>query len=220
MAKEKVNQEKVQLLHSQGLTNRKIAQALGTHHENVGKVIRALGLKPNGRTRAVREVDGDYSKCSVCGEWKLTETFPKNRQGTDKMGYLTYCRQCRTEQSKDLLNNDIKANFKERWRRCRDRALAKGYEFDLTPEHLNLLWDIQKGKCFYTDTPITYQMGAGRAEDSGLSIDRVDVAKGYTVGNVVLTTNRINRIKSDLTLEELAEWVPKWYQRVEELNDH
>ena len=49
-----------------------------------------------------------------------------------------------------------------------------------------------------------------------MSIDRVDVTKGYTIGNVVLTTNRINRVKSDLTLEELAEWVPKWYQRVSE----
>lgn len=211
-----VNEGTVKQLHSEGMTNRAIAKELDVPHWRIGKVIPKLGLKPNGRARGVREVDGDYSKCSVCGEWKLTETFPKNRQGTDKMGYLTYCRQCRTVQSKDLLNSDIKANFKERWRRCRDRALAKGYEFDLTPEHLNLLWDIQKGKCFYTDTPITYQMGEGRAEDSGLSIDRVDVTKGYTVGNVVLTTNRINRIKSDLTLEELAEWVPKWYQRVSE----
>ncbi len=37
---------------------------------------------------------------------------------------------------------------------------------------------------------------------------------GYTLGNVVLCTYRANSIKRDVSLDELREWMPGWYDRL------
>lgn len=50
-----------------------------------------------------------------------------------------------------------------------------------------------------------------------ISIDKIIPEKGYVEGNVVLCTNRVNTIKSDLSLEEMKEWIPSWYQKVVEI---
>jgi hypothetical protein len=55
--------------------------------------------------------------------------------------------------------------------------------------------------------------GKGRLS-TGLSIDRVDNEKGYTIENVVLCTSRFNTIKSNMTLKEIEKWMPSIYERI------
>ena len=50
---------------------------------------------------------------------------------------------------------------------------------------------------------------------TGTSVDKVVAAAGYVPGNIVLCTYRANRIKGDMTLLELREWMPGWYERIE-----
>jgi CTP:phosphocholine cytidylyltransferase-like protein len=37
---------------------------------------------------------------------------------------------------------------------------------------------------------------------------------GYIHGNVVFCCSRINMMKNNMTLDEMREWTPGWYQRV------
>jgi hypothetical protein len=56
-------------------------------------------------------------------------------------------------------------------------------------------------------------LGAGR-DPVGVSIDRADTSLGYVPGNVVLCCARVNSIKSDATLAEMAQWMPGWHERI------
>jgi len=49
-----------------------------------------------------------------------------------------------------------------------------------------------------------------RAPDNYATLDRIDPAKGYTLGNVQILSFRANTIKGDATLEELKQIVQNW----------
>jgi hypothetical protein len=49
---------------------------------------------------------------------------------------------------------------------------------------------------------VTLRYGGPRASNTA-SLDRIDPTKGYVPGNVVIISDKANRIKSDATLEEL-----------------
>jgi hypothetical protein len=71
----------------------------------------------------------------------------------------------------------------------------------------------QRRLCFYTREEMTIGYGAGNTPTTA-SIDRVNPAEGYEVGNVVLCRNRVNTIKSDVTPDELEVWMTGWHERV------
>ncbi len=53
----------------------------------------------------------------------------------------------------------------------------------------------------------------GRLDDNSPSLDRVDNTKGYIKGNVIVISNRANRLKGDATPEELYK-IAKFYTNV------
>ncbi len=67
-------------------------------------------------------------------------------------------------------------------------------EYDLTEEYLETLLIKQDFKDYYT--------GIKPNDYKEYSIDRIDSSKDYIQGNVVITTNLINIMKNDLTIEE------------------
>lgn len=84
-----------------------------------------------------------------------------------------------------------------RLRNKRNHAQAMGIPFDITMSDLHPVPTV----CPVLDIPIHF--GAGRNHDNSLSIDRIDPSGGYTKGNVVLVSNRANRIKNDASPDEL-----------------
>ena len=54
-----------------------------------------------------------------------------------------------------------------------------------------------------------------QANDSNysLSFDRIDPKKGYTKNNIVIVSNRANRIKSDATADEIRK-VSDFYEKL------
>jgi hypothetical protein len=58
----------------------------------------------------------------------------------------------------------------------------------------------QEYRCYYTGRELNLETTADRLDS--LSIDRLDSSLPYQKGNVVLTTWRINRAKSDLSYDE------------------
>ena len=154
------------------------------------------------------------AKCSICGEIKPIKDFRANTgQWKGRPFRLSFCNKCRRIKINTRLNGDVFLFLQSRMTQIKSRARDKNIEFNITPEYLKQLYDKQEGKCFYTDIPMTTKYGVGKLL-TALSIDRIDTTKGYIIGNVVLCTNRINSIKSDLTLEEIREWIPKIYERI------
>ena len=81
---------------------------------------------------------------------------------------------------------------------AKGRASRDGIPFALTiadiviPTHCPIL-----GLPLY---PATGSRGGG---DHSPSLDRIEPARGYVPGNIIVISNRANRLKSDATIEEL-----------------
>jgi hypothetical protein len=88
--------------------------------------------------------------------------------------------------------------------RSKKRAAKKGLEHDIDGEYIG---SISGAVCPVFGTTLSYD----RPEDVDNlpSLDRIDSSKGYLKGNVAVISNRANRIKNDLSLEELRLLVEK-----------
>jgi hypothetical protein len=204
--------------HRLGLGNREIAAAVGCHHSVVRYWLVKGGLVSNAaRGRPPEPVDDEHSKCARCGEVVRNVDFPWVRGRADGRR-LSICRACRASDARRSIGENPFSYFNERERRMQNgerggRPSRQGIAYALPEGYLVGLWVYQGGNCFYTGEPMSIGLGVGRVP-SRASIDRVDPTKGYIVGNVVLCRTRINSIKSDVTIEELQEWMPSWHQQV------
>ena len=97
------------------------------------------------------------------------------------------------------------------WSRSKARAKAAGIDFTITRVDLSEM--TVPITCPVLGIPI--RMEKGRATDNSLSIDRIDSSKGYTPDNVVFVSWRVNRLKSDATLNEMRQMV-EFYSVLEE----
>ena len=81
----------------------------------------------------------------------------------------------------------------------------RGLEWNLDVDVLMDLWIEQQGKCALTGVQMTYGTPeSGQASCwSNVSIDRIDSGAGYVVGNIQLVTQRVNRVKTDLSMDDL-----------------
>jgi len=80
----------------------------------------------------------------------------------------------------------------------RNHAKQRGIEFDLTVSDLYPLPEV----CPALGIPLSYDNGRGDTDNS-MSIDRIDPSGGYTRGNIVLVSQRANRIKNNASVDEL-----------------
>lgn len=204
-------------LHGDGLTNRAIAARMGVPHWTVGKLLPELGLVTNGRVRGKRIIDGTRQQCSECSKWDEITSFPTGRSGENAYK-LTFCYRCRNGRDNKRRNASSLEYFKEKSMRSSVRARRLSIPFDLTPDYLMRLYDMQDGLCFYTDIPMVLLFGQGRSRHA-CSIDRVNYDGGYIQGNVVLATTRVNSMKLDATLDEMVTWMPEWHRRAMEFLD-
>lgn len=212
VSKYPVDERQLRALHREGLTNRRIAEAMDLPHWRIGRELPKLGLKPNGRTRGQRVIVGDQQQCSGCGKWAHVDAYPFCKTGNNAYR-LTHCYACKRERANRRRNSGPKAYLTDRCAAMRSRAKKIGVECDVTADHLIALHDQQAGRCFYTDVPLVIAVGEGQRDRNAISIDRVDNRYGYVKGNVVLVSTRTNTMKSDATLEEMATWMPEWHRR-------
>lgn len=88
----------------------------------------------------------------------------------------------------------------QRMRNVKRRAIARGVEFSIAAADLHPL----PTHCPALGIPLVYESDRGRgAWDDSPSIDRIIPSKGYVPGNVVIISQRANRIKNDATIDEL-----------------
>lgn len=139
--------------------------------------------------------------CIACGEVKPLDDFPPDRRSRD--GRQARCRPC--------INDWIKLHYRKNpaagmWRRARTRAAKLGLPFDITIEDLLPLPEV----CPVFGVPL--RVSTGPADPWAYSLDRIDNAGGYVVGNVIVMSYKANRLKNDGTADEheaIARWMRK-----------
>lgn len=161
-------------------------------------------------------------KCTNCERLLPLESFTKNKNSTD--GHFYRCKECENKRKKEFYyngynkvmsekqpsrreyNRDYHSKmdvFKLRLRTAKQRARLKGFDFDLTLEHIVELYDKQKGVCYISGVEMTLEKHSPRT----ISIDRIDSSKGYIIGNIGLCTDFINQAKSNYSLEEFKKLI-------------
>lgn len=78
-------------------------------------------------------------------------------------------------------------------------AITRGYEWDITPEIVDEVYNFQGGKCSLSGLDI------GWSEvhwTHTASIDRIDNSMGYTKENIHLVHKKINMMRGTLTVQE------------------
>ena len=81
-------------------------------------------------------------------------------------------------------------------RAAKARATKAGVPFNITTDDISI-----PHECPVLGIPLI--VGADKASDNSPSLDRVVPRFGYIVGNVLVISNRANRIKNDATPTEL-----------------
>lgn len=97
--------------------------------------------------------------------------------------------------------------------RLKQSAKKRGILFNLT------LSDIEEIGIPITCPVLGVQLyfNRGEQQDNSISFDRIDSNKGYTKDNIVIVSNRANRLKSDATLEEMSK-ITNYYANLSKLN--
>ena len=164
----------------------------------------------------------DRYKCNRCGVFKTPRSYHKKCD--TKTGLKSICTECIKIQSREYRLSNKESIVKERLRRkelntelgdsyikrsicaALSRARAKGYDnYDTKEElfkHLKELGGVPK-LCPILKIKLVY--GGGSSENSP-SLDRIDVKKGYTVGNIWFISARANMMKNDAPFKELQKF--------------
>jgi hypothetical protein len=158
-------------------------------------------------------------KCQHCGSKITGSRADPNRKGRK----AKYCSvRCNEAVGKKRLNAKLKAatgvTKPGQWFRnnpeammvyaAKLRAKQKGLPFDLTTADITI-----PTHCPVLGIPLFRKVGKGHNANSP-SLDRVDPAKGYVRGNVVVISMLANRIKSDATYEQIlavGRWLEQWH---------
>jgi hypothetical protein len=146
-------------------------------------------------------------QCKACLKEQADEEFPMRNDSSNRR--RPYCYACAAEAQKSRYKNHrLTQPFKLRCSRARARARALGVPFDLTPEYLESIWT---GVCPIFGVPISWS--TDRTDEAAAELDRFIPAKGYVQGNVSFLSRKANRIKNNVSLEEiefLAKWMKEW----------
>lgn len=98
-----------------------------------------------------------------------------------------------------MLNNNPEKYFKH--------ALYKRGREALSVEFMLELLDKQDGRCAISGKTLTFiKIEGGGRVPTNASIDQIVAGGGYTEYNVQIVCDVVNRMKSDMTMEELMFW--------------
>jgi len=194
----------IHILHSAGFSTPEICRKIQKAEGTVGGILQRLGLTPNLVNHRLDIVDANQARCTQCKTICPISQFTNGSK----------CPECTRQVNLVRCNGERLIFIRDRVNTLRSRSKKKGILCTITAEYLLSQLEKQGDKCAYTGLEMRMMYGQGRSPLS-LSVDRIDPNLGYTEGNVVLCTLRSNTIKSDLTLEELQQWIPGWYNSLQ-----
>ena len=162
--------------------------------------------------------------CKACEKILHFKSFRKikaNKTGPNKgkfQGWMdseggksfTTCAQC----EKDQFNKRYRVNpIPQLISGFRNRAKKQNVPFNLTVDDMKDL--IKNAADICPALGVKMKIAKLYANDSNYSpsFDRIDPKKGYTKNNIVIVSNRANRIKSDATVDEIRK-VADFYEKL------
>lgn len=83
---------------------------------------------------------------------------------------------------------------------ARTRARTAGVPFTITKEHI-----VIPTHCPILGIPLFPKLGKQGGGDNSPSLDRIEPGLGYVPGNIIVISNRANRLKSDASVKELRD---------------
>lgn len=145
--------------------------------------------------------------CAKCDEKLDVSNFFRHKETND--GFHSWCKKCckiGNLKSREKKYSTFEGRITVLLRTCKTSSIKRGgQEMTLTRESLLELWEKQKKLCFYTDI----RMDTQPELFNSVSVERIDSKIGYTIDNVVLVCNVINRMKSDLPFNLFIEMCHK-----------
>lgn len=153
----------------------------------------------------ILEILGEDSLFDIISEFNIVkELKPENAIKTE-FGYKTNKNIKRLDPSEKTQDNIIAQFLLKKSSQCRRRR-NKVLEYNLTLEYIKELLLKQEYKDYYTgQVPENYE---------DYSIDRIDSNLGYIEGNIVITTNRVNAMKNDMSTEEFKKLISDIYKNI------
>lgn len=153
----------------------------------------------------ILEILGEDSLFDIINEFNIVkELKPENAIKTE-FGYKTNKNIKRLDSSEKTQDNIIAQFLLKKSSQCRRRR-NKVLEYNLTLEYIKELLLKQEYKDYYTgQVPENYE---------DYSIDRIDSNLGYIEGNIVITTNRVNAMKNDMSIEEFKKLISDIYKNI------
>lgn len=107
----------------------------------------------------------------------------------------------------------IHSSMNDFLRRIKRRQKANPIKYsysDLTVEYLIDLWNNQEGKCAYTKADLvlpSYKEYKLTNHNYKASLDRINSNSGYVIGNVQFVSFTVNNLKSNMSEEDVFEFI-------------
>lgn len=199
------------LLHSKWLTNRKIAFEIWMHHRTVASYLLKKWLLSNGsKPMKLNTISDSHAVCSKCNWTYTIEEFQFVRTNWWR---ISYCNKCRKIQSYERVNLSIDSFMKDKYARLKVRSKKYKIPFEISYDDFISQYKYQWWKCFYSWIDLVCASWSWRHRNS-LSVDKIIPELGYIKSNLVFCTTKVNTCKSDISLDEMKEWMPWWYEKV------
>ena len=123
---------------------------------------------------------------------------------------FTVCIQC----ERDRFNERYRANpIPQLLSAFKNRAKKQNVPFDLTVADISNLLKNARNICPVLGLKMTTTLLGSGDTDYSPSFDRIYPKKGYVKGNIVIVSNKANRIKTDATVDEIRK-VADFYEKL------
>ena len=111
---------------------------------------------------------------------------------------------CPEKRREYLLNRHKSRPWQQMSCAARYRAKQKKLDCDITAKYLQSIWPANN-RCPVLDIPLRISDGTNTTGPSEASptLDRIIPEKGYVKGNVIIISNKANRIKTDASPKEI-----------------
>lgn len=142
---------------------------------------------------------------NIIGEFNIVKGLKPENAIKTEFGYKTNKSIKKLESNEKTQDNIIAQFLLKKSSQCKRRR-SKVLEYNLTLEYIKELLLKQEYKDYYTGlVPENYE---------DYSLDRIDSNLGYIEGNVVITTNRVNAMKNDMSTEEFKKLISDLYNNI------
>lgn len=216
-------QNKIIELNYQGLSNKEITIKLKLKKHTVKNTNKLFRLKSN-RKKSYFAISETHGKCFSCKKKILKSCFEEriyfNKNNEKDEWRDGTCKKCRYKKRQSERQNriakDINYYLNLKFMFCKSRSKRNKVPFTIDLKYFINQYNKQNGLCFYSDKKMINSTSLNKCAET-ISIDKIIPTLGYVHNNIVFCCNRINFIKNNCSINEIKDWMPDWYIRINQI---